>query len=115
MTILTIHEIDETKLQEVMAVAQEVGSVTLNAYYDGETCYMLEGVHRTEAAKRLGLPLIIVCKEWDDVISTDCEDCNDFDYDTRTAKVSDIYEYGFNYLHNCGVYSENDFASVEVI
>lgn len=114
MTIVTMHEYDKDKLAGVMDIAAKVGSVTINAYYDGETIYTLEGVHRTEAAKRLGLPLTIICKEWDDVIPTDCEDCNSFDCDTRTAKVSDIHEYAYSTLDG-GVYSVKDFVSVEVI
>lgn len=114
MVIYTIHSFDEKKLVEVMQVAKEIGSVTLNAFFNGEAYHMLEGVHRIEAAKRLGIPLIIVCKELDDVIPTDCEDCNGFDPITRTAKVFDIMDYAYSDYRDTGIYTDKDFVSVEI-
>lgn len=114
MTILTMHQVNQEHLAEVMEQAEEIGSVTLNTYFDGETYHMLEGVHRTEAAKRLGLPIILVTHEWDDIVSTDCEDVEGFDSIERTAKVSDIVDYAYSNTRFCGIYATEDFVEVEV-
>ena len=111
MTIVTIHRYNDTHLEEVMTDAQAIGSVTVNVYYNGEVAYCLEGVHRVEAAKRLGLPLILVCRDWEEVISTDCGDAEGFD--DGTASVSSIYEYAYDRGVEGQVYTERDFLNVE--
>lgn len=111
MTIVTMHEIDEAKLAEVMAEASKIGSVTLNVYNDGNgTYHTLEGVHRTEAAKRLGLPLILVEREWDELVECDLQD---IEIEDGKASVQAIVEYAYS-SYTGGIYSENDFESVEM-
>lgn len=107
MILYTMHKFDSDKLAEVMSDASEIGSVTLNVYYDGEVYHALEGVHRTESAKRLGLPLVLVTKEWDDVVAHDIPDLEE------GASVGEIVDYGYSRFTG-SVYSEDDFASVEV-
>lgn len=110
MTIITMHRVDEVKLAKVMEETAVIGSVTINVYFDGETAYALEGVHRTEAAKRLGLPLILNCCQWEDIVPTDCEDVADRD---GNATVGEIHEYAYS-QHNSGlgVYDASDFEEV---
>jgi len=111
VTVLTIHKYDEKHLAEVMEVAKQIGKVEINAYYDGEVAYCLEGVHRVEAAKRLGIPLILRQRDWDEIVPTDCQDVEG--YYTGYAKVSDIFECVYEWKpgrpHEGGVYSEDDF------
>ncbi|WP_270167631.1 hypothetical protein [Paenibacillus sp. SYP-B4298] len=111
--ILTINRVDEQHLTEVMNYAAKVGSVTINVWYDGETVYALEGAHRVEAAKRLRLPLILNKREWDAVIATDCDDA---DHEDGMITVEKLFEYAYDNLtrHTGGVYSFDDFASVEL-
>ena len=112
MTIVTMHEVDEKKLLDVMAEASVVGSVTLNVYHDGNHMYYtLEGVHRAEAAKRLGIPLILIERDWEDMVECDLQDIY---LEDGRATVQDIVEYAYSSV-NGGVYSENDFVNVEVI
>jgi hypothetical protein len=113
MTIVTIHKFDEKHLQEVMEIAKQVGKVEVNVYDSGDTIYSLEGVHRVESAKRLGIPLILKQREWDEVIPTDCEDAEG--YENGQAAVSSIWEYAYGDGVEGGIYSDADFVSVEVI
>lgn len=109
-----MHGIDEDHLSKIMKEAQLIGGVEINVYYDGEMVYALEGVHRTEAAKRLNLPLTIKECEWDQVVFTDCEDV--FNRDEKGfATVSDIHEYGYGQGYNGGIYSQSDFINVDLI
>ncbi len=112
--ILTINRYDEQHLLAVMEHAAKVGSVTVNVWYDGETAFALEGSHRIEAAKRLGLPLILNRMEWDAVVSTDCDDA---DHEDGMITVEKLFEYGYDNLtqHSGNVYRFDDFASVEVV
>ena len=112
MTIVTMHKVDKSHLVKVMKEAEELGNVTINVYYNGEIAYALEGVHRTEAAKRLELPLILVACDLDSLVSTDCEDVEG--YENGYASVSAIVDYAYG-SYDGGVYSNTDFASVEVI
>lgn len=114
MTIVTINQVNEDHMVKVMEYAKTVGSVTVNVYDNGEMIYALEGSHRIEAANRLGLPLVLIPKEWDDEIATDCEDVGRDD--NGYATVAAIYEYAYDNMacHDGGVYSEDDFVSVEV-
>lgn len=113
MTIVTMHKFNEVHLSEVMKIAKQVGSVKVNVYDTGETIYCLEGVHRIEAAKLLGLPLTLVAKEWDDVVATDSEDVEG--YENGTATVSAIFEYAYGNQVEGGIYSESDFVNVEMV
>jgi len=112
MTIVTIHQYNEQHLAEVMEVARKIGKVEINVYYDGEMAYCLEGVHRVEAAKRLGIPLILKNREWYEIIETDCEDAEG--YAEGKAAVSAIWEYAYGTGVEGSIYSESDFVSVEV-
>jgi hypothetical protein len=113
MTIVTMHKFNKAHLVEVMEIAKTIGSVEINAYLEGDMIYTLEGVHRVEAAKVLGLPIIFNLKQWDDVMLTDLQDV-ELD-DNGCAKVSDIFEYAYSgYPIDGGVYSTSDFASVEI-
>ena len=112
MTIVTIHQYDDAHLAEVMEAARKIGRVEINVYYDGEVSYCLEGVHRVEAAKRLGIPLILKQREWDEVVETDCEDAEG--YEDGRAAVSAIWEYAYGSGVEGGVYDDSDFVSVEV-
>lgn len=112
MTIVTIHQYDDAHLAEVMETARKIGRVEVNVYYDGEVAYCLEGVHRVEAAKRLGIPLILRQRGWDEIIETDCEDTEGFE--GGRAAVSAIWEYAYGSGVEGGVYDDSDFASVEL-
>jgi hypothetical protein len=113
MTIVTIHRPDEAHLAEVVEVARKIGRVEVNVYYNGEIAYCLEGVHRVEAAKRLGIPLTLKQREWDEVVETDCEDAEGFE--NGRAAVSAIWEYAYGSGVEGGVYDDSDFASVELV
>jgi hypothetical protein len=114
MTIVTINPVNEEHILGVMAYAKTVGYVEARVYDSGDVIYALEASHRVEAAKRLGLPLRLVSMEWDDVMETDCDvDTNEY----GTAQVSTIFEYAYDNMarHKGGVYSEEDFESVEFL
>jgi hypothetical protein len=106
MYIYTMHKYDETHLAKVMEEAAKVGSVKLNTFRDGEVYYILDGVHRTEAAKRLKLPLILVLRSEVEMI-TDI-----FQYPPEDATVAEI-------IGNARIsgthYEFADFVSVKVI
>jgi len=112
MTIVTMHEVIEAKMAEVMEVAKAIGSVTINVYDSGDMIYALEGVHRTEAAKRLELPLILNRLEWDEVVYTDCEDVDGRD-ENGMATVAAIFAYAYESGVDGQIYSASDFESVE--
>ena len=113
MTLVTMHEFDADHLAEIMEEAKEIGSVTINVYFDGETYHALEGVHRTEAAKQRGLPIILITREWDEMIESDCDDIWDRD-ENNMASVGQIMEYAYSTRIGGQVYNEDDFVSVEV-
>lgn len=111
MTILTIHKHDQEHLEEVKKIAEQIGSVEVKAYYDGETMYCLEGVHRVQAAYELELPIIFKTLDWDAEIDTDCEDIAD---ENGKTTVAELVEYAYD-RPTGNVYDEYDFVSVEVI
>lgn len=112
MTIVTLNKVDEKHLAEVIKIAKEIGHVKVRAYYDGEIYYCMEGSHRVEAAKRLGIPLILEEIGWDDEMETDVEDAEG--YKLERAPVSVIWETVYGDGYHGGIYFESDFVSVEV-
>ena len=117
MTIVTMNKVNSTHLEKVMKEAEAVGSVTINVYYNGEMAYALEGVHRTEAAKRLELPLILVSCDWDSLVPNDCQDVESDE--NGYAFVSAIIDYAYETIgyssYDGGIYSDSEFVSLEVI
>ena len=113
MTIMTMHGYFKNHLESVIQTAQNIGSVRIKGYFDGETIFCLEGVHRVEAAKRLRLPLIIDTVSLDDKIYTDCEDVEQ-DSDGM-ATVSDLFDYAYGgSLSQVNIYNDDDFEEVDL-
>lgn len=108
MKILTMHKHDKEHLEEVKAIAKKKGSVQIKAYYDGETIYCLEGVHRVQAAYELQLPVIVESIDYDSTIETDQD---------GEMEVSELFDraYGTAYGPQGNIYNDDDFVSVEVI
>jgi len=106
MCCYTMHKFDETQLKQVMKIAKKVGSVQLHAYYDGNAYYILDGVHRTEAAKRLGLPLILVRRNEQEMMS------NEFKEYSGRATVEQLIA---TFHSNGNFYQFSEFVSVKVI
>ena len=87
--ITAIHEIDESKLKDIMADMETLGAPTIRA---AETCHgviALEGCHRLEAAHRLGLTPEIEIMDEDDQIS----DHGLQDFEGETLSVLEIIDY----------------------
>ena len=108
-TIYTIHPYEEDHLAEVMTEAERIGSVTVRAYVVGGTVFALEGVHRIEAASRLGLPLIVQPVSLDDPFDHDLQDVD------SDATAGDVYDYAYSTGADGGMYSDEDFASVAIL
>ena len=86
--IYTIHAYDPAKLATVIEQMQTLGSPTIRACLQGDHYCALEGVHRIEAARRLGLPVRIVEMDEDDVLTDhDIYDLAD------EATVAEVLEY----------------------
>lgn len=118
MVIRSLNVVDEEHLQEVMQYAKNVGSVSINVYYDGEAYYALEGSHRLESAARCGLSVTLNKLDLDAVISFDIEDLGEHLYHKydleelpQTCTVLDLVEY---VNHTGKVYTEEDFKEVIV-
>jgi hypothetical protein len=107
MTIVTIHKHNADQLIKVKKEASEIGSVTINAYTDGETIFCLEGVHRVQAAYELKLPVSFILHEWKTVLETDIEDVG------YEATVEEIFEYAYSRGCKGNIYDKSDFISVE--
>lgn len=87
MIIAAIHQIEDSHLDDVMAEMATMGAPTIHvAQIDGDLHYALEGVHRLEAAARLGLVPTIIVLEHDDEIDHDMDDCD-------SPIVADVLDY----------------------
>jgi|GEM_PF-1556368 len=71
--IQTAHRYNPTKLATVMDEMQVFGAPTVRAVDVGDSLLALEGVHRLEAAHRLGLTPTIVVLAYDDAVPTDID------------------------------------------
>jgi hypothetical protein len=109
MKIVTMHKHEKSHLEDVKKYASEIGSVKIHSYFDGETIYCLEGVHRVQAAFELQIPIIFECLQWDSNITTDIEDLN------CNSSVEEIFEYAYSRSLNGNVYDKDDFGIVEVV
>jgi len=87
MVIAAIHQINTAKLASVIAEMETMGAPTIRvAQVDGDLHYALEGVHRLEAAARLGLTPTVIVLDEDDEIEHDMDDCD-------SNIVADVLEY----------------------
>ena len=118
MTIMTIHKHDQKHLEHVKKIAAEIGEVKIKAYYDGETMYCLEGVHRVQAAKELQIPVVFYTVDWEDYIETDIADSGNLECDEEgRASVESIFEYAYGNPYGCqgNVYDESEFVSIKKV
>lgn len=87
MIIAAIHQSNTAQLASVMAEMEAMGAPTIRvAQVDGDLHYALEGVHRLEAAARLGLTPTVIVLDDDDEIEHDMDDCD-------STVVADVLEY----------------------
>lgn len=110
MTIYMLNKIDETHMAEILPVASSIGSVELRGYSTGDAIVLVEGSHRIEAAKRLGLPVIINLLDTQDpdaIVSG--LDLDGDDYDRTMEYVMDYC--GSSSDHYC---STEDFESITI-
>lgn len=119
-SIYALNEVDEQHLVEVMEVAKQVGSVTINVYDNGDSYTALNGSHRLEAALRLQLPVILERMSEDDVLTHDIDGLSEhlyhelyLDEPKNTATVLQIIEF----ISSSGkVYSDEEaFVSVTIV
>lgn len=105
MYIYTAHVYDAAHLTKVMKEAKRYGKVKLDAYYDGKSYYVLDGVHRTESAKRLGIPLILIQSSEKKMMST---------FVKGHPVIITIGEILQHYWNNGMCYHFDEFTSVKV-
>lgn len=89
--VIALHEIDEAKLVGVMAEMRRLGAPTIRVIEEAGRFWAVEGTHRLEAAKRLGLtPRIEVIDSSDpDAII----DSLDLDGEGQSMTVGDVLTY----------------------
>lgn len=89
MIVTTINKIDETHIAEVMDEMRTLGAPVIRVAESFCGFIALEGSHRLEAAKRLGIEPIIDVLDMDDEI-----DNPGFpDLDNRAYMVAEIVEF----------------------
>ena len=93
--IYTINEIDDAHLASVIADMRRLGPPRIRACWQGDHYCALEGSHRVEAARRLGLPVLIVEMAEDALLCG--HDLDDLDDD---CTVADVLEWG-SWDHGC--------------
>lgn len=87
--IYTMHDVDQEKLESVMVEMKRLGPPIIRACWQGDHYCALEGTHRVEAARILGMPVIIQAMDEDDEFENhDLQDLED------PCTVEDVLLYG---------------------
>lgn len=76
-TLYTIHGHSEAKVEAVMADMANLGAPSIRVVDCGDHYMALEGVHRLEAAARLGIAPNLIVLEQDDLVEADSLDWPD--------------------------------------
>jgi hypothetical protein len=80
--IITMHQqVTDEHLTEVMAEMETLGAPKIHAVWYGDVWYALEGVHRLNAAYKLGLTPEIIAVPYGDGSATLSEVIDDYSHD----------------------------------
>jgi hypothetical protein len=79
-TLYTIHGHNEAKVTAVMAEMTKLGTPSIRVVDCGDHYLALEGVHRLEAAARLGIAPTLIVLEQDELVEADSLDWPDLQH-----------------------------------
>ena len=103
-TLYTVHDWDESHLAVVMADMERMGAPTIRVCDCGDHYVALEGVHRIEAASRLGIAPALDILLADDFVVASSIDIDSIPADENgNVSVTDLVEYCYH--PKSGVYA----------
>lgn len=100
-TLFTIHAVNESKLQNVIAEMRVLGAPKIRVVDCGDYLMALEGTHRIAAAAALGIAPVLDILEQDELIDADSLDWQDL----RNGETYTAGELAAEaYSPSCGIY-----------
>ena len=104
-TLYTIHGHNDAKVASVMDEMRSLGAPVVRVVDCGDHYMALEGVHRIEAASRLGIAPVLIVLDQDDQVAADSLDWQDLQSGETYAAGELAGEAGGV---GCGSYSIDD-------
>ena len=94
-TIYMMHKYDDSHLMRVIEEMEQMGAPEIRIVDCGDHWFALEGVHRIEAAKRLGIEPVWIEIQQDDLVPSNTLDWDDLQKN-HDYKGSELVEFAFS-------------------